>query len=143
MINPAKWFKDPIIGSTVIIAVATVVNLLVSVGLWVEISKAVDVTSQIYLAANLPYLGLNTYDVVMQNNAIIVSAAIKNFGTAPAIQADIRTSMSVDGTVAEGIGGDEAKPLTIFPTMMIRRAWIIGTGVEEVLKGSSIAQFTV
>ena len=50
------FFSDPITTATTVIAVATVINLIISSLLWRATKRTADVTKNIFDAANRPFL---------------------------------------------------------------------------------------
>lgn len=91
---PGPWYEDAIALSTVIIATATVVNLLVSIFLWRATANATNVTRKIYEAANRPYVGIPTVDTTLDPPSGTVSfiCQVRNFGSVPAFEVDILDS---------------------------------------------------
>jgi hypothetical protein len=91
---PDPWYKDAIALSTVIIATATVVNLLVSIFLWRATANATNITRKIYEAANRPYVGIPTIDTTLDppNGTVSFICQVRNFGSIPAFEVDILDS---------------------------------------------------
>lgn len=111
-----RWFGDPIIASTVVIAIATVVNLGVSFGLWWSTRDSVDVARHVFEAANRPYVGLEQFATPNDRDkkTLNITAAIKNFGTAPAEKTEVKWEISLNGTVQKA-KGTPANPATLMP----------------------------
>ena len=137
MIMPiADWFKEPNTGSTVVIAFATVVNLVVSIGLWTATQSAVNVTRDTFFAANRPYVGVEAFDIRRDDarKTLEISALVKNFGTAPADEADIQHEPSTNGRPIEAEGVPD-KPMILFPAMRIRRTSHLGASFDAIIAG--------
>ena len=91
-----SFFSDPITTATTVIAVATVINLIISSLLWRATKRTADVTKNIFDAANRPFL-FPVLDAVWDRerrrfNFII---EIRNFGAVPAsnIRGKIRATL--------------------------------------------------
>jgi hypothetical protein len=117
-----NWFRDPITGSTVMIAFATVVNLLISGFLWratkeaVDVSKrSVEISRKVFEAANRPYVGVENLEV-QRNEAtknLRIRTTFKNFGSIPAYETMPSADVLLDNAVQES--KDLSKPLTLMP----------------------------
>lgn len=135
-----SWVHNPITLSTVVIAIATVVNLVVSFGLWLSTKDSVEVATHVFEAANRPYVGLDSFSV--RNNRekknIHFIAEVKNFGTAPAEQADIRWEMLFNGVIQPSTG-IPANASTLFPSQQPRGMYAgIGTQTYEQIMSRQI-----
>lgn len=99
VINPAHWFRDAITVSTVVIAIATVVNLVVSIGLWISTKDSVDIARHVFESANRPYIGIQGITVINNkpDKTMNITAAIKNFGTVPGEKPDVGWDVILDG----------------------------------------------
>jgi hypothetical protein len=115
-ISPVHWFRDAITGSTVVIAIATVVNLGVSVGLWLSTRDSVEVARHVFETANRPYVGTETVFGVIDRDKHILNftAQVKNSGTVPAENTDIAWEVSLNGIAQPGIGVP-SNPSILFP----------------------------
>ena len=135
-----RWFHDHITLSTVVIALATVVNLFVSIGLWVSTKDSVDVARNVFEAANRPYVGLDAFNVKndREKKNIYFAAEVKNFGTSPAEQADVRWEMLFNGVIQPSTG-IPANMSTLFPSQQPRVLYAgIGTKSYEYIMSRQI-----
>jgi hypothetical protein len=93
------WYQDPIILSSVVIAVATVVNLFVSVHLARSTRDSAKVTQRIFEAAYRPYLAISVQHAEMDEaaNQFKIIFQINNVGAVPAHDVDISWHVIING----------------------------------------------
>ncbi len=115
------WTHDPVTVATVVIAAATVVNLLVSAGLWYATARTATIAEHAFEAANRPYVGVESIIALVDRTKkeLNVTAIIKNFGSVPAEESTIRWEILMNG-VAQPQTAVPDKPLTLFPTEISR-----------------------
>jgi hypothetical protein len=112
---PRSGWKDPMIASTIVIALATIANVFISTFLWRTTNESVkaardsvEVTQRIYKASNRPYIGISsaTMNKDAKNKTLNYELEIKNFGTVTATNAsfDVKTFIN-----------DQIQPQTYFP----------------------------
>jgi hypothetical protein len=94
-----NWFKDPIAGATVVIAFATVINLMISVGLWIATKQSVDVARHVFQTANRPYIGTETIATNRnrQSKNLHIIASMKNYGTVPSEETELDWQVLLNG----------------------------------------------
>jgi hypothetical protein len=114
------------------IAVATVVNLFVSIGLWITTRDSVDVARHVFEAANRPYIGIEGIFVHndSQKKDLSITVVIKNWGTVPGEKATIEWEVMLDGNAQPGTKvPDKAK--TLFPGGILTLAASMGASNYE------------
>jgi hypothetical protein len=118
----SPWTQDPITVATVVIAVATVVNVFVSAGLFVATYLTARTAKQVFEAANRPYLGRDRLrpEVDQAKKELTVTAIVRNFGSAPAEEALVDWEILFNG-VPQEIPQVVAEPSTIFPSGTVRK----------------------
>ncbi len=137
-----NWFSDPTSGATVVIAFATGVNLLVSAGLWLATKESVNVARSIFETAHRPYIGTESVTgkvVHSEENPkirnLFIQASFKNFGTAPAQEADFGAVLLVNGIAQETIASPSL-PTIFFPSSIRAIDAFIGwRDIDQVLNG--------
>lgn len=77
--------KDPIVTATWVIAIATVVNVVVSAGLWKATRNSVEIARRVYEATNRPYIGTERIDLTNDtaHRVLDIAIVLKNYGTVP------------------------------------------------------------
>ena len=137
------WFHEPTTGATVVIAVATVVNLLVSIGLWLVTLSSLRVSREVFDTANRPYVGVDTFDVHhdYETKSLQLTMIIKNFGTAPAGAFNSTWQIWMDGHSIVPVPID--KPYTLFPGQTsVKLSAVTGDRFDQVMRGSVILDIT-
>jgi hypothetical protein len=77
--------SDPVTLATVVIAIATVVNVIVSWFLWKATHRTANVTQNIFEAAHRPYLmSVLSADWRVEQQRFNFNTEIRNFGSVPA-----------------------------------------------------------
>lgn len=140
----SKW-RDPIITSTVVIALATILNLFISVLLWQATYNSTKVATDTYKAANRPYVGIAGYDINKDdlNKKLIFNVRFRNVGPVPATEFDAELDVKLNGKPLSGEKVPD-KPKVLFPqTESHFRAIITGEDYDPVVNGSSILEVTV
>ena len=86
------WWKDPITLATIVIAGATVFNLVVSALLWVATYRNARIARLVFEASERPWLGVNLFKVANNPSGKVlrISLRIENFGKVPALQMKAR-----------------------------------------------------
>jgi len=97
--NSQKSWKDPITLATVVIAAATVINVIAAVVVSVKTSEYTEVTKNIYKSSNRPYVGINAIDLTKDdaNKKLYLKVEYKNYGTVPATNVRIAGNILIDG----------------------------------------------
>ncbi len=124
---------DPIVIATVIIAIATVINLGVAILMWNISARTLKHSQRIFKDTHRPFIGI--YDpsiTIANNNAINPSIRYKNFGSLPARNITLRVDIILNGsTIATESPFD--KPIVLFQGDDSRWANTIAEGtVDEV-----------
>jgi hypothetical protein len=115
---PPHWYKDAIALSTVFIAIATGVNLVVSFFLWRSTAGATKVTRDMFLASQRPYVGIPTYDTHWDANTKTFKFVghARNFGSIPAQNVGVlKSEIVVDGVPVDRPTPTKFGKFTIFP----------------------------
>jgi hypothetical protein len=146
MINKVKtWFDTPTKGAAVIIAIATVVNLLVSAGLWIATRDSVNIARSVFEGANRPYIGIENIVIspfieqgVGKNIQFII--IWKNFGTATAEEAKVNWKVLINGIQQPTIKVPD-RPSSLFPSATVHLRGSVGNeNADPILKGKMILQ---
>jgi hypothetical protein len=120
--------KDPMIVSTIIIALATVANIGISVMLWLTTQQSVqvaqesvEVTRQVFNAANRPYIGVVTIETNLnqKNRRLDYTAEIKNYGTVTANSVEIQLETFVNSQIQPQSYDPETKSGVLLPTSSV------------------------
>lgn len=115
------WTHDPVTVATVVIAAATVVNLLVSAGLWYATARTATIAEHAFEAANRPYVGVESLIPGMDQTKrqLNITPILKNFGTVPAEELVLSWEVFLND-VAQPTTRLPDKPSTLFPTETAR-----------------------
>lgn len=122
----SKW-KEPIVWATVAIAIATVVNIFISMGMWEVTRENTEISRKVFEASFRPYVGAPKAVALRMKNekgeylrAYLIEMEIKNFGQVPAYNFEVLTWRGLlDGIEAHkttGLGGLGVKPTLLLPT---------------------------
>src|SRR5271165_761442 len=134
--------SDPITAATVVIAVATVLNVFASLALWISTRSSVGIARQVFEAANRPYLGLDSWTIRNDpsRKTLDFEANIKNFGTAAAEEEITEWELHVNEEKV--LQTDYAQnPSTIFPTHSFQlKAGCSGTKYDDLVTGRRVLE---
>jgi hypothetical protein len=113
---PLSWDGSATTISTVIIAGAAVVNLVVAILLWKATAGSTKITRDIFEASHRPYVGVVSarYLHTESSQKIEILLKIKNTGTIPAVGVTSRFELLANH-IQVAVTGPETKPLVIFP----------------------------
>ena len=113
-----KFHADPVTLATVVIAAATVVNLIVSGLIWSATRNAAKIAEASFKAGNRAYIGLAGANIKIDSNKRFLDYefVVKNFGNVPT-KAVIRWSLYLDGKHQPGTH-DPSPEATLFPGSM-------------------------
>jgi hypothetical protein len=139
------WFKDPTTGATVVMALTTVANLIVSAMLWVTTNESVNIARSMYEAGNRPYLGVEGIGTGRDDSKKFLNfrAAIKNFGSAPAEETDLQWDVLLNGASMGGLS-IPAKTSSIMPGNTVFLTGHIGVeNFNDVISKRSVLQALV
>jgi hypothetical protein len=97
---PTKvWYTDPMIVATIVVAAATVVNLLVAIRMWRVASENTALTRDMFEAAHRPYIGVSK--IKAENNpelrTFLITIDYKNVGSVPADEVHTSVQLLVNG----------------------------------------------
>ena len=126
-------WKDPLIITiaTAVIAFAAIVNLLVSVLMWLATNRSAKITEKIFEAAHRPYLGIVREDVVKNDREMTttIRAVVKNSGGV--LARDIRHDWKIliDGKVTSMPSSEE--PAVLVPEAEMTFAGEIDVSSKE------------
>lgn len=129
--EPIPFWKDPTTVSalsTVVIAVATIVYVCFTIGLWLSTRRAANAamisgdaakksaeaamqSAEIAAQLNRPFMGLVKIDLTNDRNYLtwIIAWAIKNFGTLPAVDVEARLTLKVGPNTRDYDGPSSAE----------------------------------
>lgn len=91
------WWGDPIALATVVIAIATFLNVAVSIAIGYFTSEYTKVTKDIYKSINRPYVGITGSEVKKENGKIYITVQYKNAGNVPATNTVIESNYLLEG----------------------------------------------
>ena len=119
----SKW-KDPIVWATVTIAIATVVNIVLSKGMWEVTKENTEISRKVFETSFRPYVGAPKALAVRVKNkkgeylrALTLEMEIKNFGQVPAYDFEVITWRTLlDGIESPKSPGHGEKPTLLLPT---------------------------
>ena len=135
---------DPVTIATVVIAVATVVNVFVALFQWIAARSSAETAKRIFEAGNRPYVGVESIICVKDEakQCLSIFAIIKNFGTATAENCDFSWSLYIDGVP---IVGREvlANPTFLFPTLAHHLRAVLVESYPQIVSGNSILEVVV
>ena len=135
---------DPVTIATVIIAVATVVNVFVALFQWMAARSSAETAKRIFEAGNRPYVGVESI-VCVKDEAkqyLNIFAIIRNFGTATAENCDFGWRLYVDGNLLSGTE-IPANPTFLFPTLAHHLRAVLYKSYPRISNGSSILEIVV
>jgi len=112
-----KHWLNWLIGiATAVIAIATVINLFVSISMWRTTSASVEVTRDIFKAAHRPYVGTSNIDGRKYDGKklLLVRLWFKNFGSVPATGLERTWNVLINGNT-QSITKIPDKSSVLFP----------------------------
>lgn len=135
---------DPVTIATVVIAVATVVNVFVALFQWIAARSSAETAKRIFEAGNRPYVGVKSIFCIKDEakQCLSIFAVIKNFGTSTAENCDFRWSLYVDGVLLAG-KAIPANPTFLFPTLKHHLRAVLVESYPHVVSGGSILEVVV
>ena len=129
-------FSDPIVLSTVIIACATVVNVLVSTLLWLVTRRSVKIAEQMFLTQQRPFVGVAgwTFESDPITRRISIGVKFQNFGSIPARKFYANLEVYIDKLSIQ-INKMEVNPSTLFPNVLstIRASMVQSKKFESII----------
>lgn len=139
-----KWFKDPITVATVVIAFATVINVLVSLYMGKKTNDYTEVTKNIYKASNRPYVGIDAVKFNKDDGKhLIFLITVKNFGSIPATNVRVSNQLILDGTNIPTAGYEfNNKHSNLFPQATDNFIMKVGSVYDRVENGSMVLDLT-
>lgn len=141
-ITQAAWDTRAITVSTIIIALAAVVNFIVAWLLWRTTVGYTKVTRDIFDASHRPYVGVVMVDYVRHHSPLQVELIghIKNVGTVPARDVKIQHQLIMNGK-AQSPSGLDTNFGVIFPGVEVQ--WRCCTSNDEEYKECLTANLEV
>lgn len=141
--KPIKY--DPIVISTIIIAVAAVLNLIASLVISFKTSEYTEVTKNIYNSANRPYVGVESIDVDDSDKKhLIFNIKLKNYGTVPATDVRIEDNIIIDGIKTKKGGYEIYDAHTNIYPQATRKTWLkIGFDYENIVNGHKVLDLSI
>ena len=136
---------DPVVASTVVIAVASVINLVVAVLLWHTTVATTEVAKKSFDAGYRPYIGSEKINLNrdLQRHALGFSPIMRNFGNVPA-EGDIQWKTFLNGQEMPMIHVTRT-PSFFFPGQETEVGpAVIGDGqFDSIMNGTSVLEFCV
>jgi hypothetical protein len=144
----SRW-KDPIVWATVTIAIATVVNISISKGMWEVTKENTEISRKVFEASFRPYVGAPKALALRTKNekgeylrALTVEMEIKNFGQVPAYNFEVITWRGLlDGIETHetsGLGGLGVKPTLLLPaSSRFVHVFVRGDPYSKVVSGQA------
>jgi hypothetical protein len=117
---PAVWYQDPITVSTIIIAVATVINVVGTLLLWLTTKRSTNLTRDMFEAAHRPYVTFLAVKRVINAAVPRVEFRIQyqNVGSVPAYDFKTEFHIVTDGTLLPNVVKEEEIVTVVFPAVM-------------------------
>ncbi len=110
---------DIVMYATVVVAAATVVNVLVAFFQWKAARASARIATQVFESANRPYVGLENFKITQNSQQVRVVATFKNFGTAPAEDCTCRWDAFLSGVLQPATNLDTVpNATTLFPQLV-------------------------
>jgi len=132
-------WKDPVTLATIVIAVATVINLAASFYVSKKTSEYTEVTKNIYKSSNRPYIGIETMDSEADGTHMFFNIKFKNYGSVPANDVRITVSPKIDGVTYVGAGNDVYDShLNLFPQTTRLIKFKQGPMYNQVMSGKAV-----
>jgi len=103
--------------STVIIAIATVVNVIVAYLMWQITSSNVEITEKFLTLENRPFIGTQKIfpEIDKKNKIFTHNIVFKNFGSIPAKHVKLRTEIYFDDKLKSGDMDTSKAESILFP----------------------------
>jgi hypothetical protein len=135
---------DPIPVATVVMAVATVVNVIVACYQWRAARNSAETTRMIFEAGNRPYVGLESLVCIKNETeqSLSIFAVIKNFGTATAENCEFGWSLYISGSPLSGTGVP-ANTTSLFPGLAHHLRANIRQSYSQITSGMSSLEIVV
>lgn len=101
---------------TVVLALSAVASVFVAIKMWGTTKKYTEVTENIFLSSQRPYIGKEKHIIKIDENnkTIHFSNIIKNFGSVPAKKVSCSIKLFIKGSLQK-IDGGESKDQIFFP----------------------------
>jgi len=124
---------DPIVSATVVIAVATVANVVVAILMWNIFSRTLKHSQKVFKDTHRPFIGIYDPSIKLtDNNAINPFIRYKNFGSLPARNITLSVDIMLNGNTIASESPFE-KPVVLFQGSESMWAATIAEGtVDEV-----------
>lgn len=138
-------YPDPVTIATIVIAIATVVNVWVAYCQWRAARKSAEIAMRVFETANRPYVGVDLLGCQKDelSPCLNVQANIKNFGTAPAENCDIGWKVYINGIEQAGTGFS-THPAVIFPGLTVYlRGIFVEPHCTAIMTGKSTLEIIV
>lgn len=139
-----RCYPDPVTIATVVIAIATVINMAVAVFQWNAARRSANVAEMIFEAGNRPYVGVKSIICIKDSaeKCLRIFAVIKNFGTATAENCDVGWKMYLNGVIVAGTSFP-ANTTALFPKLSHHLRAILCEPYSQITSGASILEITV
>lgn len=129
--NTTNWQTNLVAWSTLFIAVATGVNLIVAILMWRVTRSYTLTTRDMFEASHRPYIGIAELESKKEeNNPFALLAYVKNFGNVPAYNFLGNWQLRINGQLAD-LAPRTDKPQIIAPQALIHI--VIYIGAEDFL----------
>lgn len=121
------WYADPMVTATVVVALATVVNVAATLLLWLTTRRQVNITRDMFEASHRPYVGvikIQRFDFpepeeddedVKPLEYIVFQIVYKNVGSVPAHSFQPYARVVVDGTMLPIVEAEEEAFAVLLP----------------------------
>jgi len=131
--------------ATAVIAIATVINLFVSISMWRTTSASVEVTRDIFKAAHRPYVGTSKINSLRDANKKKLSIVLvfKNFGSVPATGLEATWNILINGSPQPTTKIPD-KPSVLFPSATSALPASFQGGVyDSIINGKAVLEIEV
>jgi len=138
-------WKDPITLATIVIAIATVINVGAAIYMGVKTSEYTEITKNIYKASNRPYIGIDSFKINKDDNKhLLFYVNYKNFGTVPASNVRVKYDMLFDGQTAQHSNSEVYDSNSnLFPQVANSIRLRTGADYENVISGKTVLDVVI
>ena len=109
---------DPSVIWTIVVALCAVASVYVAIKMWKATKKYTEVTENIFLASQRPYIGRSTHKIrfVEEKKVIDLSVFIKNYGKVPAKNVSAIINIFVNEILLSDIKNNKTEGQVLFPS---------------------------
>lgn len=103
---------------TIVVALCAIASVYVAIKMWKATKKYTEVTEDIFLSQQRPYIGRSRHIIrfIDGKKIIDLSLFIKNYGTIPAKNVSAVINVFVNGTLLSDVENNKTEGQVLFPT---------------------------